>query len=145
MADPLGVATVEDITVRADLRGVVFEPLDDARLPRQRNVHVVTTEPGAVRGNHYHERGTEVAVVVGPGRVRVREAGAVRDVLVPAGCAYRFTFPPRVSHAFENTGQAPMLLVAFNTSVFDRATPDVVRYELIAAAPGGASTPTRRD
>ncbi|HEY7877344.1 MAG TPA: cupin domain-containing protein [Gemmatimonadaceae bacterium] len=127
----LGQAAVEQIAIHADARGLVLEPADDQTLPRQRNVHLVTTQPGAVRGNHYHERGTEIAVVIGPARVRVRESTGVRDLHVPAGAAYRFTFPPRVSHAFENTGTAPMLLVAFSTSVFDRTAPDVVRDELI--------------
>jgi dTDP-4-dehydrorhamnose 3,5-epimerase-like enzyme len=125
-------ATVEEVRLATDRRGLVFEPIDDALLPAQRNVHVVLTEPGAVRGNHFHEHGTEIAIVVGPALVRVREEGTLRDVPVPAGVALRFTFPPRVSHAFQNTGTAPMLLVAFNTAVFDREHPDVHRDVLIA-------------
>jgi dTDP-4-dehydrorhamnose 3,5-epimerase-like enzyme len=122
---------IETLTVHGDPRGVVVEPAEAAMLPAQRNVHLVVTAPGAVRGNHYHERGTEIAVILGPARVRFRENGALRDVEVPAGAAYRFTIPPRVSHAFQNTGTAPMLLVAFNTEAFDRDHPDVFRDVLI--------------
>lgn len=125
-------ARVEPVTIHADPRGLVLEPAGPAELPAQRNAHLVTTMPGAVRGNHYHDRGTEIAVVVGPGRVRLRESGVLRDVEVPAGEAWRFTIPPRVSHAFQNTGSAPMLLVAFNTEAYDPAHPDVVRDVLIA-------------
>lgn len=125
------VARVESITMHADPRGVVLEPATPELLPLQRNAHLVTTAPGAVRGNHYHERGTEVAVVLGPALVRVRESTGVRDIHVPAGEAYRVTFPPRVSHAFQNTGTTPMLLMAFNTSAFDRTAPDVVPDVLI--------------
>jgi dTDP-4-dehydrorhamnose 3,5-epimerase-like enzyme len=32
----------------------VFEPLDPERIPDQRNIQVVVTEPGCVRGHHYH-------------------------------------------------------------------------------------------
>jgi UDP-2-acetamido-2,6-beta-L-arabino-hexul-4-ose reductase len=85
----------------------VLEPLDAPLLGAQQNVHLAVTEPGAVRGNHYHERCTEVAVVLGPALVRLREDGAVRDVEIPAGQALRFTLPPRVSHAFQNTGTKP--------------------------------------
>jgi UDP-2-acetamido-2,6-beta-L-arabino-hexul-4-ose reductase len=116
---------VEPIALHTDPRGLVFEPADPAELSDQRNVHVAVTAPGAVRGNHYHERGTEIAVLLGPALVRVREDGVVRDVHVPPGEAYQFTFPPYVSHAFQNTGTAPMILVAFNTGVFDRVAPDV--------------------
>jgi UDP-2-acetamido-2,6-beta-L-arabino-hexul-4-ose reductase len=122
---------IEPVPLHTDARGLVFEPLSADGLPAQRNVHVVVTEPGGVRGNHYHERGAEVAVVLGPGLVRLREAGALRDVLVPAGTAYRFTIPSRISHAFQNTGPAAQVLVAFNTVAHDPAQPDVVRDVLI--------------
>src|SRR5829696_2715426 len=102
-------ATAERVPLRSDPRGLVLEPLGAAGLPAQRNVHLVVTEPGAVRGNHFHEHGTEVLVVLGPGLVRLREGGAVRDVRVPAGEAWRFLIPPRVGHALANTGPAPQI------------------------------------
>jgi dTDP-4-dehydrorhamnose 3,5-epimerase-like enzyme len=125
------LARVEPIELHADPRGIVLEPATPTVLPAQRNAHLVTTAPGAVRGNHYHERGTETAVVIGPALVRVRESMGVRDIHVPDGEAYRFTFPPRVAHAFQNTGSGQMLLMAFNTSVFDRSAPDVIADVLI--------------
>ena len=125
------VAIIEELKFPSDARGFVCEPLDALRLPVQRNVHVAVTAPNAIRGNHYHRHGTEIAMVMGPALVRVREDGQVRDVQVPAGCARRFTFPPNVSHAFQNTGLTPMLLVAFNTAVFDPQTPDLVRDVII--------------
>jgi UDP-2-acetamido-2,6-beta-L-arabino-hexul-4-ose reductase len=124
-------ATAEPIALHADARGLVFEPLRPDEFPAQANAHVVLTEPGAVRGNHYHERGTEVAVVLGPALVRVREGGAVRDLSVPTGEAWRFVFPPLVSHAFRNPGPGTMVLAAFNTVPHDPAAPDVVRDVLI--------------
>ena len=124
-------ATVEPVRHHADPRGVVLEPIGPDDLPHQRNVHLATTAPGAVRGNHYHERGTEILVVIGPALARLREEGRVRDVEVPAGEAYRFVMPPRVSHAFRNTGSSPMVLVAFNTVEHDPAAPDLVRDVLI--------------
>jgi dTDP-4-dehydrorhamnose 3,5-epimerase-like enzyme len=125
------VTLVEELNLSADARGIVFEPLDAERLPAQRNAHVVTTEPGAVRGNHYHEHSTEVAVVMGPARVCFRENGQLQEVSVPEGHAYRFTFAPYVSHAFQNIGARAMLLVAFNTAPFNRDKPDVHRDILI--------------
>ena len=122
---------VEEIPFPRDARGFVFEPLDASRLPGQQNVHVAITEPQAIRGNHYHQHSTEIAVVMGPALVRIREHGEVRDIPVPDGRAFRFTFVPGVSHAFQNTGTKPMLLVAFNTAVFNPAAPDVIRDVLI--------------
>ena len=122
---------VEELAFPIDARGFVFEPLDAPRIPGQQNVHVAVTQPKAIRGNHYHQHSTEIAVVMGPALVRVRENGQIRDIDVPPGRAFRFTFVPGVSHAFQNTGLEPMLLVAFNTSAFNPAAPDVVRDILI--------------
>jgi len=128
-------ATVEIIKFPKDRRGFVLEPLVSESIAAQKNAHVAMTEPGGIRGNHYHEHGTEVAVVVGPALVRLREDGVIRDVNVPEGEANRFMLPPRVAHAFQNTGTKAMLLIAFNTVVFDPAKPDVIRDELIASTP----------
>ena len=123
--------TVESVVLIQDQRGYVFEPINEVELGGQHNTHVVLTEPGHVRGNHYHKRGTEILVVVGPALVRYREGGVLRDVELAPGQAVRFTVPPGIPHAFKNIGTSPMLLVAFNTMVHDRANPDTVAERLI--------------
>lgn len=122
---------IEKLEVHRDPRGFVFEPLEPHRFADQRNAHVVVTEPGGVRGNHRHRRGTERMAVEGPALVRIREDAGPRDVRIPGGEVWRFTFPPGVAHAVQNTGDAPGLLVAFNTEPHDPDDPDVVRDELI--------------
>ena len=119
------------LKVHADSRGAVFEPREPQLLAGWRNVHAVISEPGAVRGNHAHLRGTEISAVVGPALVRYREAGSTHDAEVPAGEVWRFRFPPGVAHAFRNTGARPFVLVSFNTEEHDPAVPDVERVELI--------------
>lgn len=121
---------IEDVSFFADARGWVIEPIGEQHLPVQRNAHVALTEPGAIRGNHFHHHATEVFVVIGPGLVRWRENGAVRDVNVPEGQAMRFTVPPGIPHAIKNTGPRPMVLMAFSSHVHDRANPDTV-YDLL--------------
>jgi dTDP-4-dehydrorhamnose 3,5-epimerase-like enzyme len=124
---------IEPVTVNRDRRGSVFEPLTADNLAAQRNVHVVLTEPGAVRGNHYHRRGTEVMSVYGPALVRVRDQSEHLELEVADGEAVRLTIPPGVAHAVKNTGSAPIVLVAFNTQEHDSVAPDVVRKVLIEA------------
>jgi UDP-2-acetamido-2,6-beta-L-arabino-hexul-4-ose reductase len=123
--------TVEPLTVHGDARGSVFEPLGADALPGQRNVHVVVTEPGCVRGNHLHRRGTETLVIQGPALFRCREEGEVVDTEVPAGAVYRFTIPPGVAHALKNTGTAPTVAVSFVIEPHDPAAPDVVPVVLL--------------
>ena len=122
---------IETVATFEDARGALFEPLDAAGLARQRNTHVVLTEPGCIRGNHFHRLGTEVSVLRGPAFIRLREDGVVHDLEVPAGQTWRLTIPPGVVHAFRNPGPGPMLLVAFNTEEHDPATPDAVREEIL--------------
>jgi UDP-2-acetamido-2,6-beta-L-arabino-hexul-4-ose reductase len=125
---------IEPVTTHKDARGWVLEPIPPDAIGPQQNVHVALTEPGCVRGNHFHPRGTETAVVMGPALVRIRESGTIHDIIVPAGSPLRFIFPPGVSHAFQNTGQAPISIVAFNTEPHDPANPDLVRDILIEPA-----------
>ncbi len=110
---------VDQIVTHTDGRGAVFEPLGPEALGGQRNVHVVITEPGAIRGNHRHRRGMETIVVYGPALVRLREGARITEREVTEGPAIRFTIPPGVSHAIKNTGDSPNLLVCFNTAVHD--------------------------
>lgn len=121
---------IEELSISRDERGCVFEPLPGELLQRQKNVHVVLTQPGQWRGNHFHRVGTEVLVAYGPALVRYREGDATVDVRVPDGSAWRFTIPPGVSHAIRNIGDRPSFLVAFNTQVHDPVNPDSVRDPL---------------
>ncbi len=123
--------TIEPVPYPSDARGFVVEPVGPADLPEQRNAHIVITLPGCIRGNHYHERGDEITVVIGPALARYAVEGEIRDFVVPAGAAYRFRFPRGVPHAFRNTGEAPILLIGFNTRPHDPADPDAISHPLI--------------
>jgi dTDP-4-dehydrorhamnose 3,5-epimerase-like enzyme len=120
---------IETMKTHCDVRGSLFEPLNDAELAAQRNVHVVLTRPAGVRGNHVHATAVEMTTVVGPCLVRLKEAGEIRDVEVPAGETWRFTIPPGVVHAYRNTGDSVMVLVSFSTNVHDAAGADTLRED----------------
>lgn len=122
---------VEPVELRRDERGSVFEPLAPAAFADQQNAHVVVSRPGAVRGNHYHQRGTEVLTVLGPALVRFRDGQTIQDRVVGENEAVRFTFPPGVAHAVKNTGSQPNIVIAFNTVAHDPQTPDVFHDILI--------------
>lgn len=124
---------VEVLRAIRDPRGLLFEPVDDVQLAAQKNAHLVLTEPGCVRGNHYHRVGTEITVLAGPAFVRLREDGVVRDLEIPSGEVWRLTIPPGVVHAYRNPGPGTMVLIAFNTEVHDPANPDAVREAILEA------------
>jgi dTDP-4-dehydrorhamnose 3,5-epimerase-like enzyme len=119
MKTPNLLTLIEPVKTHRDARGSLFEPLSDAELAAQKNVHVVLTQPNEVRGNHVHLTAVETTSVVGPCLVRLKEMDVVRDVEVPAGEIWRFTIPPGVVHAYRNTGDAVMVLVSFSSSLHD--------------------------
>jgi UDP-2-acetamido-2,6-beta-L-arabino-hexul-4-ose reductase len=119
------------LNIIPDSRGLVFEPLMADAFAHQQNAHVVISMPEVVRGNHYHKRGTETVVVMGPALVRVRENDRTEDIEIPEDQAYRFVFSPGVSHAIQNQSNQPNILVAFNTVEHDPEKPDTVRDVLI--------------
>jgi dTDP-4-dehydrorhamnose 3,5-epimerase-like enzyme len=122
---------IEAVRTHRDSRGALFEPLNDAEIALQKNVHVVLTQPNEVRGNHVHRTAMETTSVVGPCLVRLKEADVLRDVEVPAGETWRFTIPPGVVHAYRNTGDAVMVLISFSTETHDPDGADTQRVQIL--------------
>jgi dTDP-4-dehydrorhamnose 3,5-epimerase-like enzyme len=114
----------EKLNVIKDARGVVFEPLSGDAISDKKNVHVVISGPGVIRGNHYHKEGEETIVVMGPALVRVRDHAEIKDIDIPDGEVYSFIFPQGQSHAIKNLSSGMNILVAFNTAGHDRQHPD---------------------
>lgn len=123
---------VEIVPCHRDARGLVFEPGGPAMLAQQGNCHLTLTQPGCIRGNHFHRRGSEVTVVIGPALARYRDRDRIVDHVVEPGQVVRFLIPPGIGHAFQNTGTTPLILLGFNTEPHDPAQPDVVPDALIA-------------
>ena len=128
---PQAGVVIEPVRTFRDARGALFEPLSDAELTAQKNVHVVLTQPNEVRGNHVHQTATETTTVVGPCLVRLKERGTIRDVDVPTGEIWRFTIPPGVVHAYRNTGASTMVLVSFSTRLHDPSGADTRRETIL--------------
>ena len=97
----------------------------------KKNLHVVTSSPQAMRGNHYHLIGTEILIIMGPALVRIRENNDLRDIDIPERSIYRLTIPPGLPHAVKHTGSTSGVLLSFNTVGYDPENPDVVREDLL--------------
>ena len=124
-------ATIQAVKTHRDARGTLFEPLTDAELHAQKNVHVVLTQPNEVRGNHVHRTAVETTTVVGPCQVRLKEEGQIKDIDVAAGEILRLTIPPGVVHAFRNSGPSAMVLVSFSTNLHDPEGLDTQREQIL--------------
>ena len=129
--DDVAGVRIEVLVTFRDARGILFEPLDDPGLSAQKNVHVVLTQPGEVRGNHSHQCSTETTTVVGPCLVRLKGPGGLRDVAVPADEVWRFTIPSGIAHAYRNTGNQRMMMVSFSTQLHDAGNSDTLREVIL--------------
>ena len=114
------------LKTHTDLRGIVFEPIDQESICTQQNCHIVISKPGIIRGNHYHLYGTETIAVAGPALLKFKEGTDVYDFEVHSKQMYKFVIPPKVSHAIKNIGEKDNILIAFNTVPQDPKKPDVI-------------------
>lgn len=115
---------IESIVLHEDQRGVVFEPLVQDDLNVYRNLHVVISQPGAIRGNHCHRLSKELVAVEGPALVRYEQGNQITDVNVPSKAVWKFTFPPGTAHAIKNMGKNNIVLIALNTLPRNQKEPD---------------------
>lgn len=91
----------------------------------QGQVSVLTIEPGAVRGNHFHHTKCENFYLV-TGEVTLSEhdirGGAQTDTVITTGTSF-WTQPGQV-HTITNTGLSSAILIIWANEVFDPDAPD---------------------
>jgi len=101
-----------------------LKPESDVAL---RDLHVVSIYSGQVRGNHYHDHSTELLFFfAGKGSFIWEEDGRVKEERL-AGTPVMITIPPGIKHAFKNTGESTVYLLAVRDEDHDPTNPDTVR------------------
>lgn len=118
---------ISELANHGDLRGLSFTAPEAAItfLGRVLDLHLASTGPGAVRGNHYHLRRRE-AIVVLPGpawsfhwdqsgdhSAEHRSFDGTQAVLILVS--------PGASHAVRNDGDRALWLVALSSESYDPA------------------------
>lgn len=118
---------ISELNNAGDARGFSFTPPAQALqfVGRIADLHLSSSKPGAVRGNHYHLKRRE-AIVVLPGTkwsfhwdegegevVQRREFDGHGAVLVLVS--------PGASHAVRNDGEQELRLVALSSETYDPA------------------------
>ena len=118
---------IAELSSTGDARGASFTAPAEALafVGRMADVHLASTRPGAVRGNHYHLRRRE-AIVVLPGakwslhwdegdteKIQHREFSGKSAVMVLVS--------PGASHAVQNESDALLWLVAISSETYDPA------------------------
>lgn len=110
-----------------DARGLSFTAPAEALeyVGRMADVHLASTKPGTVRGNHYHLRRRE-AIVVLPGvkwslHWDEGDGGSPQHREFEGSCAVLVLVAPGASHAVRNDGAETMWLVAISSETYDPA------------------------
>jgi dTDP-4-dehydrorhamnose 3,5-epimerase-like enzyme len=116
-----------ELADHGDLRGFSFTVPAEALqfLEQVQDIHVAAIVPGAIRGNHFHERRREVLVFTYQGAwsfhwdegsstpVRQRTFDGVGAVLIKIS--------PGASHAVRNDAHQPLTLMAASSQPYDPA------------------------
>jgi dTDP-4-dehydrorhamnose 3,5-epimerase-like enzyme len=127
--------TITELEVSRDARGWSAHPLDEAALSAGAfaNVHLVSMEPGAIRGNHKHIEQTEhVMIVGGPVLFTAEDAetGERFERVFQPEEHFRVTAAPGVAHAFKNIGDSVAYLLCASGRAFDPVNTDTERVVL---------------
>jgi dTDP-4-dehydrorhamnose 3,5-epimerase-like enzyme len=116
---------ISELSNNGDARGFSFTTPPEALtfLGRIADVHMASTAPGAVRGNHYHLRRRE-AIVMLPGTAwsfhwDEREGMAAQHRKFDGSGAVLVLISPGSSHAVRNDGSTLLWLVASSSEAYD--------------------------
>lgn len=118
---------ITELDNNGDARGVSFSAPAEALafVGRMADVHLASTEPRAVRGNHYHLRRRE-AIVVMPGpkwsfHWDEGQESAAQHRAFDGSCAVLILVSPDASHAMRNDGDGTLWFVAISSETYDPA------------------------
>jgi dTDP-4-dehydrorhamnose 3,5-epimerase-like enzyme len=116
---------ISELGNRGDTRGFSFTTPPDALdfVGRVQDMHLASTAPGAVRGNHYHLRRRE-AIVIFPGTAwslhwDEGEGTSAEHRSFDGNDAVLVLVSPGNSHAVRNDGSTTLWLVACSSEPYD--------------------------
>jgi UDP-2-acetamido-2,6-beta-L-arabino-hexul-4-ose reductase len=107
-----------------DPRGVFVEML---KTPDCGQFSYFTSQPGVVRGEHYHHSKTEKFLVIqGTACFRFRniDTGATHEVVVTGGDGRIVETAPGWTHNVQNIGSDELIVMLWANEIFDREHPD---------------------
>lgn len=105
--------------VHSDDRGKLYEVL---RIANAGQVFFSTTNPGVIRGNHFHTRKIEwFCVLQGEAAIRLRhvESSEVHEFLVSGDSPQFISIPVLYTHQIENVGKEDLLTMFWCNEVFE--------------------------
>lgn len=118
---------ITELSNSGDARGLSFTAPAKALafVGRMADVHLASTKPGAVRGNHYHLRRREAIVVLPGAKWSLHwdegEGSGAQHRAFDGGGTVMVLVSPGASHAVRNDGDGTLWLVAISSEAYDPA------------------------
>lgn len=95
---------------------------------------VSKSDPGVIRGNHYHKRKSEwFYLIQGICKVCVvdLETKQRQELILKDNQDLIVNFKQNMAHAFKNIGKNEMILLALVNEVHDQSDPDTYKYVIL--------------
>jgi len=119
-----------ELEVKQDERGKLIEIF---KISGVGQVFYCTTEPGMIRGNHYHLRKTEYfCIIEGKGLIKLknRETREIKEIMASGKKPEIFEMPVNWTHNIRNTGDSEMKLLVWVNEIFNPDDPDTYAEEV---------------
>ncbi|HIH50322.1 MAG: WxcM-like domain-containing protein [Candidatus Micrarchaeaceae archaeon] len=124
---------IREIDVREDERGIFAEILkNDGLKERIKEVLLVVSRPGVIRGNHYHKKKAEwLCLLKGKGKFLYvdNETGARKEFVIDNKPTIIET-PLNVAHAVKNVGDEDLYLLEISDHLYSE-DPDISKREIM--------------
>jgi dTDP-4-dehydrorhamnose 3,5-epimerase len=119
-----------------DPRGTLKKVLRQSQLKNTgiQEVYLLYTNPGGIRGNHYHKNTLEFfLVVLGTATVALQAPGekTSKTISLAAEGNLLLKVPPQVAHAFKNEGEGQLIILALSTREYSPLDTDTFPQTLL--------------
>ncbi len=119
---------IKSLEKHIDERGLLLEILKSNEITE--NIHQIyfsISEPGAVRGGHYHKNKVEwFCVVNGKAKLFLEDnlSKEKKELMLSDDKPVIVKVPPEIRHGLENVGKSQMYLIVVSNMVFNPNEPD---------------------
>lgn len=132
----MGIIKIKEIEFNQDSRGWFITPISNGDMKSGNiiDIHMVSMEPGTIRGNHYHEHKTENILIIGSTcRVIAVDNNTKKreEKIIENNCKVLLVILPEVTHAVENIGSEVAYLLCYSNVKEESQNIDVVRNKII--------------
>ena len=119
---------IRSLEKHEDERGILLEILKGDEINESiQQIYFSTSEPGAVRGGHYHNNKVEwFCVVKGTAKLFLEDITSKErtDLTLSSEYPTIVKIPPKIRHGLENVGRSKMYLIVVSNMVFEPNDPD---------------------